>query len=124
MNNNVEKLQKLQKLAKVQQNGSRQVFKKVAVYLGAEPKEHFPKLKDAEGNNLKNEDGTDKKSDKKDGYTYGLSEIGTSKLVKIVVPSKINLNMLGVYVVSGYGFNINSANMYFLDSQTAISEYK
>ena len=54
----------------------------VVVNVGVEPKEHFPKLKNADGSNMKDENGKDLRSDKSDGYTYTFTEFGTAKVVK------------------------------------------
>lgn len=120
-------ISKLEQLAKLQQQRqSRQSFQKVVVYLGAEAREHFAKKRDSQGQVLKDDSGNDLREDTPDGVTLSFSEVGTSSLVKVVYPSNQapDLKMMGAYVVSGMGFNINSANMLFLDQKVKISEYK
>ena len=51
----------------------------VVVNVGVKPTEHFPKLKDSEGNKVKDENGKDKRSDVSDGWTYTFAEFGTAK---------------------------------------------
>ena len=65
----------------------------VVVHVGAEPTEHFPKLKD---------------------------KIGT---VKIVLAQKVNIELLTAYAVSGKGYDIKNANLIFIEKDVKISNY-
>ena len=61
--------------------------------VGVKPTEHFPKLKDSEGNKVKDENGKDKRSDVSDGWTYTFAEFGTAKVVKVVIPKLYELEL-------------------------------
>lgn len=93
----------------------------VAVYLGAEPRLYFPKLKDSEGKNIKDENGRDKRAEKATGYTYTLSQYGTSKVVKVVLPDLQELEPLSAWAVTGRGFDM--PGMYFIEQGGDIVEY-
>lgn len=118
-------LEKLQKLAKVQQKrSSKQAFKKVGIYLGVEPSEYFAKKKDADGNNVTDEAGHAVREEVASGFLYTFSEVGTSKLLKVVVSKRIDVKMLSAYVVAGEGYNIASGNLIFLDTKGKVGLYK
>ena len=95
----------------------------VVIDLGIKPTQHFPKLKDGLGNKIKDEDGKDKRSETSDGYTYTFAEFGTGKIVKVVLPQQQKIELLGSYMVAGYGYDIKSANMIFIDRKARIAEY-
>lgn len=95
----------------------------VVIDLGIKPTQHFPKLKDGLGNKIKDEDGKDKRSETSDGYTYTFAEFGTGKIVKVVLPQQQKIELLGSYMVAGYGYDIKSANMIFIDRKAKIAEY-
>ena len=95
----------------------------VVIYLGVKPTQHFPKLKDKFGNNLKDESGKDKRSEVSDGYTYTFSQFGTSKIVKIVLPQERDFELLGSYKAVGLGYDIKSANMMFIEQRAQIAKY-
>lgn len=118
-------IEKLQKLAKAQQKrSSKQSFKKVGVYLGVEPKEHFSKKKDVEGNSIKDKSGNDVREEKSDGWTYTFNEVGTSKVIKIVLSNHVNVQMLQAYIINGLGYEIRSGNMIFIDEEGKIGLYQ
>lgn len=102
----------------------KQIFRKVVVYLDADAKEHFAKKYDAQGKALKDEKGNDLREEVSDGWTYTFSEVGTSKVVKVVYPKKVKLDMMKAYVVSGFGYNIVSGNMIFIDERGKIVLYQ
>lgn len=93
----------------------------VAVYLGAEPRLYYPKLKDAEGKNIKDENGQDKRADTATGYTYTLSQYGTSKVVKVVLPELQELEPLSAWAVTGRGYDL--PGMFFIEQGGDIVEY-
>lgn len=95
----------------------------VAVYLGAQNKEHFPKMKDTSGNNLKDENGRDRRSKQADGYTHVFSEVGTSKMVKVVLPKSYNLELMTAYKLSGQGYDIVPGNMIFIEKDGKIANF-
>ena len=95
----------------------------VVVHVGAEPTEHFPKLKDKNGNKIKDVDGSDKRSDKSDGWTYTFVQFATAKTVKIVLAQKVNIELLTAYAVSGKGYDIKNANLIFIEKDVKISNY-
>ena len=56
-------------------------------------------------------------------YLY-FAEFGTGKIVKVVFASATKkLSFLGSYMVAGYGYDIKSANMIFIDRKAKIAEY-
>lgn len=95
----------------------------VVIDLGIKPTQHFPKLKDSLGNNIKDENGKDKRSEVSDGYTYTFSQFGTGKMVKVVLPQQQKFEILGSYKVVGFGYDIRSANMIFIEQNAKIAEY-
>lgn len=124
----MQKLQALQAKSKEQAKTSTMTdFKDIiGVYLGTEPKEHFPKLFDENGNKVQEEKNgrkVDKRSDTSDGWTYTFAEFATCKKIQIVLPKRINVSLMGAYKLSGLGYDIKSGNMYFIEKNTSISNY-
>lgn len=101
---------------------SKQILSAVVIYLGADITQHFPKLKDENGKTVKDEEGKDKRSETFDGFTHTFSEVGTSKVVKIVCPKKLNLEMLTAYQVSGFGYSMGS--MLYIDEGSKVVLYQ
>lgn len=93
-------------------------------YLGVPVKEHYPKVKDANGNTLKDADGNDKRASEYDGYTTTFSELGTSNKVMLVLPKKYNLEWLGLYEASGLGYQMRRSNMMFVDEDVHLRVIK
>ena len=116
-------LDKLNTLAK-QDKGSKQAFKNVVIMLGVKPVEHFPKLKGKDGKTLKDEDGNDRRSTTKDGYTYTFADFETCRVVKVVLDKLYDIKVMNAYLVSGYGYDIRSGNMIFIDEDVHLQEYK
>lgn len=96
----------------------------VVIDVGIKPTQHFPKLKDEFGNKVKDENGKDKRSETSDGYTYAFTEFGTGKMVKVVLPQEQKIELLGSYVVVGFGYDIKQANMIFIEQKAKIAEYR
>ncbi|MFC2733629.1 MAG: hypothetical protein ACFN4A_10275, partial [Streptococcus mutans] len=96
----------------------------VVIDVGIKPTQHFPKLKDEFGNKVKDENGKDKRSETSDGYTYTFTEFGTGKMVKVVLPQEQKIELLGSYVVVGFGYDIKQANMIFIEQKAKIAEYR
>ena len=96
----------------------------VVIDVGIKPTQHFPKLKDEFGNKVKDENGKDKRSEISDGYTYTFTEFGTGKMVKVVLPQEQKIELLGSYVVVGFGYDIKQANMIFIEQKAKIAEYR
>ena len=86
------KLQRLQEQRQSQKSNLTRFDGLVVVNVGVKPTEHFPKLKDSEGNKVKDENGKDKRSDVSDGWTYTFAEFGTAKVVKVVIPNSMSWN--------------------------------
>lgn len=95
----------------------------VAVYLGVQNKEHFPKMKDSNGIKMKDEKGRDRRSKQPDGYTHTFSEVGTSKVVKVVLPKSYNLELMAAYKISGLGYDISSGNMIFIEKDGTVAQF-
>ena len=89
----------------------------VVIDVGIKPTQHFPKLKDEFGNKVK-------RSETSGGYTYTFTEFGTGKMVKVVIPQEQKIELLGSYVVVGFGYDIKSANMIFIEQKAKIAEYR
>lgn len=119
----LEKLQKLQEQRKDNKATKTRFDGIVVVNVGVEPTEHFPKLKDANGNKIKDEDGNDKRAEQSDGLTYTFVEFGTAKIVKVVLDKRYKLELLQPYQVSGYGYDITNARMVFIDTDGELSTY-
>ena len=117
------KLQRLQEQRQSQKSNLTRFDGLVVVNVGVKPTEHFPKLKDSEGNKVKDENGKDKRSDVSDGWTYTFAEFGTAKMVKVVIPKLYELELLQPYQVSGYGYDIRNAGMVFIDSEGELNLY-
>lgn len=103
---------------------SKQILSAIVVYLGTDATQHFPKVKDAQGKTVKDDAGNDVRSDESDGWTFTFSEVGTSKVVKVVYPKKVDVQMMTAYQVSGFGYSIASGNMLFIDEGVKISLYQ
>lgn len=87
----------------------------LVISVGAEfNKPYYPTAVDEFGNKLKDENGNLVKSDIKH-YIHAFSELGTSKMVKLVTSDVIDIKMFKVYRITGRGYDINSANMLFID---------
>lgn len=95
----------------------------VCVAVGVEPVQHFPKLKDSEGKNIKDADGNDRRSDKSDGWQYTFSEFGTASVVKVVLAKDYKMQPLSVYKISGLGYDMRQANMKYIDKNARIASY-
>ena len=129
--NGLSQLQKLQAL----QSESKEKSKKanmssfeniVGIYLGTEPKEHFPKLLDTNGKKLQEEKNgrtIDKRSDKSDGWTYTFSEFGTCKKIMIVLSNRLDVRLMEAYKLSGLGYDIKGVDMFFIEKDTNIIKF-
>ena len=129
--NGLSQLQKLQALQSESKEKSKQAnmsrFKNiVGVYLGTEPKEHFPKLLDTNGKKLQEEKNgrkVDKRSETSDGWTYTFAEFSTCKTIQIVLSKRVNVQLMAPYKLGGWGYDIKSGNIYFIEKDTTISNY-
>lgn len=122
---NTDQLARLQALQnKGVRSTTRVSFEKlVCVAMGVKPVQHFPKLKDSEGKNIKDSEGNDKRSDKSDGWQYTLSEFGTASVVKVVLAKDYNMKPLAVFLISGLGYDMRQANMKYIDRNATIANY-
>lgn len=116
-------------LAKLKQKVSRKSVSKMAFtdltvcYLGAPVKEHYPKLKE-DGKTKKDDEGRDLRATQPDGYTFTFSELGTSRKVSVVLDKKYSIEWLKIFSVSGKGYQMNSANLIFIDEDGRIKVEK
>lgn len=125
------KLSQLQRLKAMQMNeaksSSMNSFSNiVVVYTGIEPKPHFPKKLDSEGNKIteeKNGRKIDVRSEQSDGFTYTFAEASTCKKVQVVIKNKIAVETLGIYEVSGLGWDLKQSNFIFLEKDTTIKNF-
>ena len=90
----LQRLQALQAKNKEQaQKSAMTVFNGlVGVYVGTPAKEHYPKLKDENGNNVKDENGRDKRSDKKWKHVFYRERNAYRKL--LILSSDINVTFV------------------------------
>lgn len=96
----------------------------IAVYLGVDAKIHYPKLLDADGNKIKetvNGRTQDKRSETSDGWTHYFNELGTGKIIQVVLNNKNDLKLFGLYSVSGMGYDVKAGNMFFIEKETSLS---
>lgn len=117
-------LNKLANLAKSDDKGNRQAFRNVVIKLGVKPVQHFPKLKGKDGKTVKDKDGNELRSKVSDGYTYTFSDFETSRVVKVVLDKLYDIKVMNAYLISGYGYDIRSGNMIFIDKDVVLKEYK
>lgn len=103
---------------------SKQILSAVVIYLGADVTEHFPKVKDEQGKPVKDDKGKELRSNTSDGWTHTFSEVGTSKVVKVVYPKKLKLDIMTAYQASGFGYSISSGNLVFIDEGAKITLYQ
>lgn len=96
----------------------------IVVYTGVAETQYFAKLRDENGNVVKGSDGKAKKVDTVSGYTYTFNELGTAKVVKVVLnKEKLNVQLLSVYNVGGLGYDLKQSNMIFIDEKGSIRNY-
>ena len=117
----LQRLRALQEESKTKvQNAKMTAFKDIiGVYVGTPSREHFPKIKDEHGKAVKDEKGRDWLSDTSDGYTHTLTEFGTSKMIQIVLPKDLNLQLMNAYKVAGLGYDIKGS-MFFIAKEGTI----
>lgn len=96
----------------------------LGTYLGVKPKPFYKKVKDSTGNNILDDSGKPLREENSSGYTYTFSEVGTSKIVKIVIPKIIDLDLLGVYKLSGLGYDIRQSSLIFIQEKGVIKYYE
>ena len=63
----------------------------------------------------------DKRSETSDGWTYTFAEFSTCKTIKIVLPKRLNVQLMGAYKLGGLGYDIKAGNMYFIE-KTRLSQ--
>lgn len=124
----MSQLDKLKQLAEVQKNKKSSsmitISDIVCINVGIPVKPYFRKVKDAQGNNVKDEDGNIVREKQSSGYQISLVEFGTGKKVMAVFPRTYNLELLKAYVVSGDGYDIKAGGMYFLEKNCTIKNYE
>ena len=114
-----ELLENLVKGKSLTQSGGKAKLETSCIYLGAESRTHFPNLKDSFGKTIKDpKSGNAMKSD--DGDTYTFSEIGTSKMVKVVYTSGLMFEVGTLYNVVGLGYDMRNSNMLLIDEDSNI----
>lgn len=95
----------------------------VVCTVGAPVKEHFPKVKLADGTTKKDDEGNDIRAEKSDGYMFTFTQFGTATKVMAVLPRKYNLDLLSAYKLSGLGYQMRNANMIYVDENVNLSNY-
>jgi hypothetical protein len=124
MNNLLQKLQK--EAAEKNKKASNLVaFEDIpVVYLGTDNKPYYPKLKDNNGNTLKDEKGKERRSPTSTGFLSTFSELGTSKIVKVVLAQSNEFTLLSPYRISGLGFDLTNASMIFIQENGMVKKYE
>lgn len=106
-------------------NGNMTRFDKIfVIYLGNEPKEYYKKMKDQNGNLLKDSNGEALRSPTPTGITYTFSELGTNRIVKAVFNQKINVELLDLMYISGLGYDIKQSSMLFIQEIIEATRYE
>lgn len=96
----------------------------LVIYTGAEPKEYHLKLRDSSGAVILDDKGNEKRSSVVSGYTYTFNELGSGKLVRVVLAKReVNIKLLGVYKVSGFGYDIRQSSLVFIDEAKELKAY-
>ena len=95
----------------------------VVVNVGCQPKEHFPKLQDKNGKKIVDSTGYVQHAKYRDGWMYTFSQFNTAKMVKVILPQQIELDLLQPYQISGLGYDIRNANIIYLEKDIKISKY-
>lgn len=118
----------LAKLKELEQKGiqgtNKTAFNDLVVCtVGAPVREHFPKVKLADGSIKKDADGNDVRSEKSDGYLFTFTQFGTATKVMAVLPKNYSLELLAAYKVSGLGYQMRNANMIYIDENVSITTY-
>lgn len=123
--NRQEQLNKLKALEqKGTQTTSKMMFHDLVVCtVGAPVKEHFPKIKLADGSTKKDADGNDVRAEKSDGYMFTFTQFGTATKVMAVLPKKYNLELLSAFKLSGLGYQMRNANMIYVDENVSLTNY-
>ena len=120
---NKEKLIALQSKLK-QKTSNKETFQGlVVVNIGIEPTAYFPKVKNADGTNVKDEEGNDKRSNTQTGWMYTFVEYGTGRTVKVVNHGRVPAEPLDTFTVSGKGYNIKQSRMLFIDESGKVEPY-
>ena len=91
--------------------------------IGIEPTAYFPKVKNADGTNAKDEEGNDKRSNTQTGWMYTFVEYGTGRTVKVVNHGRVPAEPLDTFTVSGKGYNIKQSRMLFIDESGKVEPY-
>lgn len=100
----------------------------VGVYLGRNAVEHYPKMLAADGTKIKetvNGREVDKRSSESDGWTHYFSELSSNKIIQVVLPNNLtsNLKLLGLYNIEGWGWDIKSGNLLFVEKEGKLTAY-
>ena len=93
-------------------SGSKLQLESVVMHFGVKPKSYHANLKDSNGKNIKDpQAGNAMKEEVSDGDLYTFSEIGTSKMVKVVYLSELLLEIGTLYHVSCLGYDMRKSNI-------------
>lgn len=118
-----ENLTMQQKLDQLEQESKdyRTYFEVVVEQQGKAEKEYKPKLKDKDGNVLKNDDGSVKRGDPV-GWMYTTSEWINSETCRFILPKHVKLTRGGKYKVTGRGYgSVNGSK--FIDKDVHIKNF-
>jgi len=72
---------------------------------------------------LRYEKGRDMRAEKRDGFTHVFSQFGTSKMIQIVLPREMDVQINSAYLLSGLGYDIKTGNMIFIEKDGKIANY-
>lgn len=118
----IDKLKALQSLQNTaaKQSSMTEFDNVVVVNIGVEPKQYFAKLRDENGVVVKDRAGRDKREETPSGWTYTFVEFMTAKTVRIVLSSRVKLELLTAYKVKGQGYSFTRDNTIFIAENGAI----
>lgn len=95
----------------------------VVCNLGVPPKEHFPKVKNADGTVKVDDNDRPVKSTKSDGWLFTFSQFGTCNKVMVILDTGYTLNVMGAYMLSGLGYTMRDSNLIYIDENVKITDY-
>lgn len=118
----VDRLRDLE--AESKKRGSMVPFNAVVVNVGIPAVEHYPKLKDAQGNDVLDENGRAKYGDVSDGYSYWFAVFGKRQLVNVISKNELNnLSPLKTFRLTGFGWDIRQSNAFYIKEDGKITKW-
>lgn len=114
----------LEKLKAIDAKGTstnKTIFDLIVCTGGAPVKEHYPYVRDKNGNKKLDESGNPIKSDTRDGFLYTFSNYQTGDKVLAVISEKYSLEPLNAFRLHGLGYRMRNSNLYYIDEATKLT---